>query len=78
MESGSQDVILEGDVFIEAHGEKVTLKTQRLEYVAKTDRIRTEEEVIIERPGAVVKGKGMEADSALNDISIFHQETVLH
>lgn len=75
--SGSRDITLEGDVFIEAHEEEISLETQKLYFSAKEDRIRSDVEVIIRRPGAVVRGMGMEADSALNDITIFHQETVL-
>lgn len=74
---GSTQVHLEGDVVIKAHREKVTLKTEKLDYRADKDRIRTEEDVLIERPGATVRGKGMEADSALNDITIFKQRTVI-
>lgn len=75
--AGSNDVKLKGDVIIIAHEEKVTLRTQTIDYLAKQDRMRTEDEVIITRPGAKLRGKGMEADSALNDITIFHQETIL-
>lgn len=75
--SDSRDITLEGDVFIVAHEEEISLETQKLYFLAQTDRIRSDVEVIIRRPGAVVRGKGMEADSALNDITIFNQETIL-
>lgn len=77
VQHGAEEVRLEGDVIIEAHEDNVTLKTQTLDYKAQADRIRTEDDVYIERPGARVVGKGMEADSALNDITIFEQRTVI-
>jgi len=77
VQTGSNDVALEEDVVIVAHAEKTTLHTTRLDYSTKDRRFRTNEEVLIVRPDARIKGKGMEADEALTDITLYKQETVL-
>lgn len=70
-----KDVSLIGDVVIIAIRDKTTLKTVRLDYSAGTERFRTDEDVVVERPDAVLRGKGLEADAALTDITIYKQET---
>lgn len=74
---GSRDVLLDGDVVIVSAEEKSTLRTPKLEYRADKALFHTEAEVVIERPGAVVRGRGLEADSSLSMIRIFKQETSL-
>ncbi|MDE2291481.1 MAG: LPS export ABC transporter periplasmic protein LptC, partial [Elusimicrobia bacterium] len=70
-----RDVSLVGDVVITAIGDKTTLKTEHLDYSASDQRFKTQDPVLVERPGAVLRGTGMEADAGLNDITIFRQET---
>lgn len=70
-----KDVALVGDVVIIAIKDKTTLKTVRLDYSAATERFKTDEDVVVERPDAVLRGKGLEADAALTDITIYRQET---
>lgn len=73
----SRDVALEGDVVVEAHAEESVLRTERLEYEAARDRLHTDRKVLIDRPGSRLRGRGLEADSALSSVTIFDQETVL-
>lgn len=73
----SRDVALEGDVVVEAHEEGSVLRTERLEYDAAKDLLHTDRDVLIDRPGGRLRGRGLEADSALSSITIFKQETVL-
>ncbi len=75
VDGSTRDVRLEGDVVLIGHEEEATLKTARLEYSGKTRRFRTDEEVFIERPGAKLRGRGLEADASLSEITIFEQET---
>lgn len=70
-----KDVALVGTVVIIALRDKTTLRTERLDYSAQTERFRTEVAVVVERPDAVLHGRGLEADAALTDITIYHQET---
>ena len=70
-----KDVALVGDVVIIAPRDKTTLRTQRLDYDTKAERFKTDEAVVVERPDAVLRGRGLEADATLTDITIYHQET---
>ncbi|MFA6092975.1 MAG: LPS export ABC transporter periplasmic protein LptC [Elusimicrobiota bacterium] len=74
---GSQDLLLTGDVVLRSPQEKTTLRTPRLEYRSKEARFHTDEAVVIERPGASMKGRGLDADSALSEIRIHHMESKL-
>ena len=71
----TRDVRMEGEVVIVGHEEKTTLKTAWLDYSAAAKRFKTEAEVFVESPDAKLRGRGLEADSALSDITIFDQET---
>ena len=73
----TNDVRLAGDVVIVAVKEKTKLSTDSLDYSTKDELFRTEEVVLIERPDARVKGRGLVADAALTDITIRSQETLL-
>jgi LPS export ABC transporter protein LptC len=77
VQEGSQDFMLRGSVRIYSPSEKATLKTDRLRYVAKTARFQTDSTVTIVQPGAVLKGKGLDADSSLSEIRIRQMETKL-
>jgi len=74
---GSQDFLLRGDVRIYSPQEKATLKTDRLQYVSQTARFKTDSDVVIEQPGSVMKGRGLDADSTLSEIRIHHMESRL-
>ena len=77
VEDQTNDVHLEGNVVIVALKEKTKLTTDRLNYSTKDEMFRTEESVLIERPDARIRGVGLVADSALTDITIRSQETLL-
>ncbi|MBI3297486.1 MAG: LPS export ABC transporter periplasmic protein LptC [Elusimicrobia bacterium] len=70
-----KDVALVGQVVITSLSDKTVLRTERLDYSAETERFRTEEAVVVERPDAVLHGRGLEADATLDNITIYHQET---
>lgn len=72
---GSQNVRLSGGVVIRSMVEKAVLKTEDMDYLASESRFRTEGAVVVEREGAVLRGRGLSADSALSEIRIRHQET---
>lgn len=70
-----KDVALVGEVVIIAPKDNTTLRTERLDYDSKTGRFRTDDAVVVERPDAVLRGRGLEADAALTDVTIYRQET---
>lgn len=70
-----KDVALVGEVVIIAPRDQTTLRTERLDYDSKTERFRTDDAVVVERPDAVLRGRGLETDAALTDITIYKQET---
>ena len=74
---GSQDFLIRGDVRIFSPEERATLKTDRLQYVSKTARFQTDSDVVIEQPGSVLRGRGLDADSTLSEIHIHHMESKL-
>lgn len=71
----TRDVRLEGDVVLIGHEEEVELRTARLDFSGKTQRFKTEEEVFVKQPGAQLRGRGLEADASLSEITIFEIET---
>lgn len=72
-----KDVALVGQVVIIAPRDKTTLRTERLDYDSKAERFKTDDAVVVERPDAVLRGRGLEADAALTDITIYRQETTI-
>lgn len=70
-----KDVAMVGDVVIFAPKDNTTLRTEHLNYDSKAERFRTDDAVVVERPDAVLRGRGLEADAALTDITIYKQET---
>ncbi len=72
----ADSVRLEGDVVIVGHEEGTVLKTSRLDYSRELRRFHTEAAVVVESPGAVMRGRGLSADAALSDITVFEQETI--
>jgi len=75
--ASSGDVEMIGDVLLRSKSEGSILRTERLRYDSRRKRFSTEEAVTVERPDGTVRGRGMDADSALTDINIYQQETVL-
>jgi LPS export ABC transporter protein LptC len=70
----SKDVRLEGAVVArtEQGGE---LRTESLLWIAATRRLTTAEPVTVTRDGLVSRGRGMEADTTLERVRLFHNIT---
>lgn len=77
LDASSRDIALEGDVVIRSPEEKMTLRTSRLDYLAKREVFVSDAPVEVDRPGARIRGKGLEADSTLSEIRIRQQVTTL-
>ncbi|MBI5201007.1 MAG: LPS export ABC transporter periplasmic protein LptC [Elusimicrobia bacterium] len=71
----TQDTLLSGDVRVENAQEKISLKTDLLQYIASAKEFRTDRPVEIRRPEGVMRGRGMTANHDLTEIHVKHQET---
>ena len=73
----TRNVHLQGHVVARSLSDQTVLKTDALDYFAKTGKFLTREKVVISRPSGTVHGDGMEADSDFYRIRIFHQRSVI-
>ncbi len=71
----TQDTLLTGAVLVENTAEKISLKTDQLQYIASAKEFRTERPVEIRRPEGVMRGRGMTANHDLTEIHVKKQET---
>ncbi len=71
----TQDVVLSGAVVLDLLDEDSVLRTEELLFDAGKRQFRSERDVVLERPGAVIRGKGCEADAELREVRIFRQES---
>ncbi len=70
----SKDVRLEGAI-VARTDQGAELRTEALQWVAATRRLTTAEPVIVTRGGLVSRGRGMEADTSLERVRLFHNIT---
>ena len=70
----SKDVRLEGAI-VARTDQGAELRTEALRWIAATRRLTTAEPVIVTRGGLVSRGRGMEADTALERVRLFHNIT---
>lgn len=72
---GTYDTVLSGVVNVSNRAERIQLKTDLLEYVAKAKEFRTERPVEIRRPEGVMRGRGLTANQDLTEIHVRNQVT---
>ena len=70
----SKDVRLEGAIVARTE-QGAELRTESLRWISATRRLTTAEPVIVTRGGLVSRGRGMEADTALERVRLFHNIT---
>ena len=70
----TKDVRLEGAV-VARTGQGAELRTESLRWIAATRRLTTDEPVTVSRGGLVSRGRGMEADTGLERVRLFHNIT---
>jgi LPS export ABC transporter protein LptC len=70
----TKDVRLEGAV-VARTDQGAELRTEALRWIAATRRLTTEEPVTVTRGGLVSRGRGMEADTGLERVRLFHNIT---
>ncbi len=71
----THDVRLSSSVVLDSFDDRSVLKTEQLLYSSKRARFHTESSVLVRRPGAVIRGEGMEAAPDLSEIRIFRQRS---
>ena len=67
----SRDMIAIGNVVVVSDSSNTTLRTPRLVWDQRTERIRTDDEVSIISPTERIDGQGMESDQFLTSYRIF-------
>jgi LPS export ABC transporter protein LptC len=70
----SKDVQLEGAIVARTE-QGAELRTETLHWTAATRRLTTTDPVVVTRGGLVSQGRGMEADTALERVRLFHNIT---
>jgi LPS export ABC transporter protein LptC len=69
----SSDVRLSSSVVVTSLEDNSVLRTDELLYSSKMKKFITDHDVLVRRPGAVLRGRGLEANPDLTEIRIFHQ-----
>jgi LPS export ABC transporter protein LptC len=71
----TQDVVMTGGVVLDLLEENSVLRTDRLRFDSAKRRFLSDRPVVLERPGAVIRGQGCEADADLKEVRVFKQES---
>lgn len=74
---GTTDVVLSSAVKITSLRDGAVLTTDNLIYLAQQKQFTTESEVVLSRPGVVLRGRGLRANHDLSEVRIRHQTTVV-
>lgn len=77
MRTDTYDVTLSTKVVVRGLEEKTTLLTEELQYSSTRKKFFTDREVVVQRPGGTLHGRGMEASPDLSDIRVYNQRTVM-
>ncbi|MBI4677912.1 MAG: LPS export ABC transporter periplasmic protein LptC [Elusimicrobia bacterium] len=72
-----RDVLLSGAAKLDFVQEDSVLETEELMFDPQANQFKTDREVILRRPGAVVRGTGCIAGSDLSEVRIFNQRSVI-
>lgn len=73
----THDVRLSTAVVVESLADRTVLRTSTLDYSSKKGLFETRADVLVTRPGGVLRGKGLEAKPDLSEIRIFDQRTLV-
>jgi LPS export ABC transporter protein LptC len=71
------DVTLTSAVVVHSLDDDSTLMTEELRYSSQRKLFVTDKDVLVKRPGGVLRGTGLEATPDLSDIRVFKQQTRL-
>ncbi len=70
----TKDVRLEGEVFARSN-QGTELRTEALRWLAASRRLQTDQPVVVSRGGMVSRGRGLEAETDLEQVRIFRNIT---
>jgi len=70
------DVTMSSRVLATSLDDGSTLSTEELKYDGKNGKFRTDKDVLVKKPGGVMRGKGLEANKDLSEIRVFKQSSV--
>lgn len=71
----SREVFLSSSVVVDSIEANAKLETESLVYFDKIKKFKTENLVALSRPGAVMRGRGLEANADLSELRIYNQES---
>lgn len=77
IETETHDVLLSSSVVLDSFDDRSRLETDEMRYSSKTARFHTESAVVLRRPGAVMRGVGMEATPDLSEVRVHRQESTI-
>lgn len=77
LRTDTYDVMLSTRVIVHSLDEHSTLATEELRYSSRRKKFLTDRDVLVKRPGGILRGRGLEASPDLSDIRIFNQRTVM-
>lgn len=73
----SRDVLLSSSVVVTSLDDHSVLKTEELRFLADRRKFFTDKEVLVDRPGAKLRGSGLEATPDLSEIRVFNQRSII-
>lgn len=75
VDTETRDVRLTQSVTLDSLDDRSRLTTEELTFSSARQRFRTDREVLVRRPDAVLRGSGLEATPDLSEIRVFNQRT---
>lgn len=72
-----RDVLLSSSVVVVSLDDQSRLQTEELRFISSRRKFFTDKEVLVNRPGAVLRGSGLEATPDLSEIRVFNQRSVI-
>ncbi|MDE2038498.1 MAG: LPS export ABC transporter periplasmic protein LptC [Elusimicrobia bacterium] len=77
IDTANDDVTLSSGVVVRSLKDSTTLRTESLHYSSARKRFFSDQDVLVRRPGGIMRGRGLEASADLSDIRVFRQRTRL-
>lgn len=72
-----RDVLLSSSVVVTSLDDESTLETEELRFLADRRKFFTDKDVRVKRPGARLRGSGLEATPDLSEIRVFNQRSII-
>ncbi|MBI5624873.1 MAG: LPS export ABC transporter periplasmic protein LptC [Elusimicrobia bacterium] len=73
----THDVLLTGSAKLDFVQEDSVLETEELQFVPATRQFKSDRDVVLRRPGAVIRGTGCVAGADLSEVRVFNQRSVI-